>query len=364
MSLKQPCRSGIISRYREHLPISNKTPLISLNEGSTPLLHSPKLSSLLSAHVYLKYEGLNPTCSFKDRGMTMAISKAVEEGAKRILCASTGNTSASAAAYAARAGMQCVVLLPAGRIATGKMIQAYLYGARVIAIQGNFDDALRLVRQLGERHDFVVVNSTNPYRLEGQKTAAFEIIEELGEAPHLHLLPVGNAGNITAYWRGYSEFYRLGISQRLPLMLGVEASGAAPLYHGAPMDHPETLATAIRIGQPASWHGAMKAIEESSGCFDIVSDEEILKAQQWLAREEGVFAEPASVVPVALLLKYASATNPSSLRTNAIFRKLPAHPTVVLTLTGHGLKDPETASHSISPPLEVAPTLQEVLAHL
>ena len=352
---------GVISRYREYLPVTEATPIVSLSEGSTPLIHARELSELVQAEVYLKYEGLNPTCSFKDRGMTVAISKAAEQGAKAVLCASTGNTSASAAAYAARAGMQCVVILPAGRIAGGKMVQAYLYGARVVAIEGNFDDALRIVRELGERGHFVVVNSTNPYRLEGQKTAAFEIIEELGKAPNLHILPVGNAGNITAYWKGYREFYDLGRSKNLPVMLGVQASGAAPLYHGAPMDHPETLATAIRIGQPASWDGAMGAVKESLGEFDMVTDVEILAAQKWLASKEGVFAEPASVVPVALLLKIFQSKDHDLCRSKTIFSKLPANPTLVLTITGHGLKDPETASHALSEPLQAKATLEAVL---
>jgi threonine synthase len=352
---------GVISRYREYLPVSEATPIVSLSEGSTPLIYASKLSELVQGNIYLKYEGLNPTCSFKDRGMTVAISKAAEHGAKAVLCASTGNTSASAAAYAARAGMQCVVILPAGRIAGGKMVQAYLYGATVVAIHGNFDDALRIVQKLGERGDFVVVNSTNPHRLEGQKTAAFEIIEELGKAPDLHILPVGNAGNITAYWKGYREFYDLGRSYNLPIMLGVQASGAAPLYHGAPMDHPETLATAIRIGQPASWNGAMGAVKESLGEFDMVTDVEILAAQKWLASKEGVFAEPASVVPVALLLKIFQSEDHHLCRSKTIFGKLPPHPTLVLTITGHGLKDPETASHAVSEPLQADATLESVL---
>jgi threonine synthase len=352
---------GVISRYREYLPVSEATPIISLSEGSTPLIHAPKLSALVQGNVYLKYEGLNPTCSFKDRGMTMAISKAAEQGAKAVLCASTGNTSASAAAYAARAGMRCVVILPQGKIAGGKMVQAYLYGATVVAIEGNFDDALRVVHELGKSDDFVVVNSTNPYRLEGQKTAAFEIIEELGSAPDLHILPVGNAGNITAYWKGYREFHSLGRSAALPVMLGVQAAGAAPLYHGAPMNHPETVATAIRIGQPASWDGAMDAVKESSGSFDMVTDAEILTAQKWLASQEGVFAEPASVVPVALLLKYFQSDHADSCRSKNIFSNLPSNPTMVLTITGHGLKDPDAASHAVSESLKAVATVEAVL---
>ncbi|MBX9577109.1 MAG: threonine synthase [Chthoniobacterales bacterium] len=353
--------TGLINRYREYLPVTAKTPIISLSEGSTPLLFSPKLSQLTGGEVYLKFEGLNPTGSFKDRGMTMAISKAAERGATTVLCASTGNTSASAAAYAARAGMKCVVILPAGRIATGKMVQAYIYGATVIAIEGNFDDALRIVHELEATGKFVVVNSTNPDRIEGQKTAAFEIIEELGRVPDLHILPVGNAGNITAYWKGYCEFQQRGHTSRSPIMLGVQASGAAPLFHGAPMDQPETLATAIRIGRPASWNGAMTAMKESGGAFDIVSDEEILAAQQWLASNEGIFAEPASVTPVAALLKYFlhRQSSPEALR-----EKLATKMTIVLTLTGHGLKDPDTARHAITDPIVTKATTEAVLSRL
>ncbi|MCX6958494.1 MAG: threonine synthase [Verrucomicrobiae bacterium] len=353
--------TGLITRYRDYLPITEKTPIVSLSEGSTPLLFSPKLSQLTGGEVYLKFEGLNPTGSFKDRGMTVAISKAAERGATTVLCASTGNTSASAAAYAARAGMKCVVILPAGRIAAGKMVQAYMYGATVIAIEGNFDDALRIVHELEATEKFVVVNSTNPDRIEGQKTAAFEIIEELGRVPDLHILPVGNAGNITAYWKGYREFQQLGHTSRSPIMLGVQASGAAPLFHGAPIDQPETIATAIRIGRPASWNGAMAAMKESGGAFDVVSDEEILAAQQWLASNEGVFAEPASVTPVAALLKYFlhQQRAPEALR-----EKLATKMTMVLTLTGNGLKDPDAARHAITDPIVTQATTEAVLERL
>lgn len=358
--LKNDC--GLISRYRDYLNVTAATPTVSLCEGSTPLIHAPRLSALTKGTVFLKYEGLNPTGSFKDRGMTVAMSKALEHGAKAALCASTGNTSASAAAYAARAGMRCVVILPAGRIAAGKMAQAYMYGATVISIQGNFDDALRIVRELETTGNFVVVNSTNPDRLEGQKTAAFEIIEELGNAPDLHILPVGNAGNITAYWKGYRQFKELGRSSKLPTMLGIQAAGAAPLFHGAPMDHPETIATAIRIGRPASWNGAMEAVTESQGAFDIVTDQEILAAQQWLAKNEGVFAEPASATPVAALLNYfekeKSAAIPSFIKT------IKPGMNIVLTITGHGLKDPDTASHAITEPLQTEATTEAVLALL
>lgn len=373
-----PHDCGVIARYREYLNVTDATPVVSLSEGSTPLIYSPKLSALTRGNVYLKYEGLNPTCSFKDRGMTLAMSKALERGATTVLCASTGNTSASAAAYAARAGMSCVVILPAGKIATGKMVQAYIYGATVISIEGNFDDALRIVHELEKTGKFVVVNSTNPDRLEGQKTAAFEIIEELREAPDLHILPVGNAGNITAYWKGYREFHEGGRSRILPMMLGVQAAGAAPLYHGAPMDHPETVATAIRIGRPASWSTALEAVQQSSGSFDIVTDSEILAAQQWLAKSEGIFAEPASVTPVAALLKYFDSKNPFKTKSlqnlihsnsesratsekNPFVDKIKEGMNIVLTLTGHGLKDPDTARHAVSEPLQTEATMEAVL---
>ena len=292
---------GVISRYRQYLPVTDATPVVSLNEGSTPLIYSPKLSAVVGrgAEVYVKYEGLNPTGSFKDRGMTMAISKAVERGAKAVICASTGNTSAAAAAYAARANLACAVLLPAGKIAAGKLLQAFIYGAKVVAIRGNFDDALRLVRELGADGRFEIVNSINPFRIEGQKTASFEIIEELGDAPDIHILPVGNAGNITAYWKGYREYRELGKATRLPRMTGFQAAGSAPIFFGHVVDNPETVATAIRIGNPASWQGASNAVKDSGGCIDIVTDEQIMRAQRWLAAEEGIFVEPASAASVA-----------------------------------------------------------------
>ena len=318
---------GVISRFRQYLPVTDATPVVSLNEGSTPLIYSPRLSEHAEAEVYIKYEGLNPTGSFKDRGMTVALSKALERGAATVICASTGNTSAAAAAYAARAGILCAVLLPAGKIASGKLVQAYLYGAKVIALRGNFDDALRLVRELGSLHSIEVVNSINPDRIEGQKTAAFEIIEELGDAPDLHILPVGNAGNITAYWKGYREFRDLGRSTLLPRMMGFQAAGSAPIFHNQIIESPNTVATAIRIGNPASWKGANVAIEESRGEVGIVTDAEILSAQSWLAKSEGVFVEPASAASVAGLFKLG--------KTGA--RR------IVLTVTGHGLKDPDTA---------------------
>jgi threonine synthase len=318
---------GVISRFRQYLPITEATPIVSLNEGSTALIHSPRLSERAEAEVFIQYESLDPTGSFKDRGMTVALSKALEHGARTVICASTGNTSASAAAYAARAGILCAVLLPAGKIASGKLVQAYLYGAKVIAVRGNFDDALRLVRELGGLAGISIVNSINPDRIEGQKTAAFEIIEELGDAPDLHILPVGNAGNITAYWKGYREFFERGRARTLPRMMGFQASGSAPIYYHHVIDSPNTVATAIRIGNPASWEGASAAVAESHGAVGIVSDEEILAAQSWLAKSEGIFVEPASAASVAGLFQLG--------KTGA--RR------IVLTVTGHGLKDPDVA---------------------
>jgi threonine synthase len=318
---------GVISRFRQYLPITDATPVVSLSEGSTPLIHSPRLSERAEAEVFIKYEGLNPTGSFKDRGMTVAVSKALERGARTVICASTGNTSAAAAAYAARAGILCAVLLPAGKIASGKLVQAYLYGAKVIALGGNFDDALRLVRELGGLDGIAIVNSINPDRIEGQKTAAFEIIEELGDAPDLHVLPVGNAGNITAYWQGYREFHALNRATVLPRMIGFQAAGSAPIFHNRIIESPNTVATAIRIGNPASWSGANSAVAESLGQIGTVTDEDILAAQGWLARSEGIFVEPASAASVAGLFQLG--------KTGA--RR------IVLTVTGHGLKDPDTA---------------------
>jgi threonine synthase len=328
---------GVIERYREHLPVTEATPVVSLSEGSTPLIYSPRLSAIVGrgCRVYLKYEGLNPTGSFKDRGMTVAVSKAAESGARLVVCASTGNTSAAAAAYAARAGIQCAVLLPSGKIAMGKLAQAFVYGAVVIALDVNFDHCLKLVRQLSSEPGISVVNSINPYRLEGQKTAAFEIIDALGNAPHLHLLPVGNAGTTTAYWRGYVEYHRLNRATRLPKMLGFQAAGAAPIYYGRIIEHPETAASAIRIGNPASWKMADTAFQESGGAIQIVTDEEIFAAQSWLASKEGVFVEPASAASVAGLFKCWSQTTCASFPVP----KIPDDAVVVCTLTGHGLKD-------------------------
>ncbi|MFQ3577530.1 MAG: threonine synthase [Verrucomicrobiia bacterium] len=350
---------GVISRYRSFLPVSEATPVVSLNEGSTPLIPSAKLSSRLGGDrsVYIKFEGLNPTCSFKDRGMTLAISKAKEEGARAVICASTGNTSAAAAAYSARANLQCVVLLPKGKIATGKLLQAFAYGARVVALDGNFDDALRMVRELGKTGQVTVVNSINVYRIEGQKTAAFEVVDELGAAPTVHILPVGNAGNITAYWKGYREYHDLGRCRKLPHMIGFQAAGSAPLYHGRVIEHPDTCATAIRIGNPASWESALAAVRESNGHIDIVSDEEILAAQEWLAKEEGIFAEPASAASVAGLMKCSTASRCAQ----CPVAKIPEGATVVLTVTGHGLKDPDLASRLAVGLTEARPDLQELL---
>jgi len=323
---------GVIEAYREHLPVTDATPVVTLLEGNTPLLDAPRVAQRAGvARVLLKVEGLNPTASFKDRGMTVAMSIAVERGAKLAICASTGNTSASAAAYAARAGVACGVVLPAGHIALGKLAQALIHGARLVPIRGNFDDALAIVRALGERPGVEVVNSVNPYRIEGQKTASFEVVDALGDAPTVHCLPVGNAGNITAWWRGYKEYHDLGRSTRLPRMLGWQAWGAAPLVLGEPVLHPETIATAIRIGNPASWEGAIAARDESGGLIESVTDAEILEAYRFLAAEEGCFVEPASAAPVAGLFK-AAATG-----------EVVPDDVVVCTVTGHGLKDPERA---------------------
>jgi threonine synthase len=341
MSFRPLNDRGVLARWKEFLPVTDKTPFISLNEGSTPLIHSPKLSALLGrgCEVYIKYEGLNPTGSFKDRGMTVALSKAVEDGARAVICASTGNTSAAAAAYAARANITCAVLLPAGKIAFGKLAQAFIYGAKVVAIEGNFDDALRLVREIGETEPIAIVNSINPHRLQGQKTASFEIIEDLGDAPDFHLLPVGNAGNISAYWLGYTEFHQLKRATKLPKMVGFQAAGAAPIFHGHVVEKPETIASAIRIGNPASWEFANAALRDSGGAIDIVTDEEILRAQAWLASEEGIFVEPASAAGIAGIFKSIDPARQSERRMPLV----PEGSRVVCTVTGHGLKDPDVA---------------------
>ena len=332
---------GVMARWQQYLPVTAATPFISLNEGSTPLIYSPKLSARVGrgCEVFIKYEGLNPTGSFKDRGMTVALSKAVESGAQAVICASTGNTSAAAAAYAARASIACIVLLPAGKIAFGKLAQAFMYGAKVVAIDGNFDDALRLVREIGETEPIAIVNSINPHRLQGQKTAAFEIIETLGDAPDIHVLPVGNAGNISAYWMGYEEFHKLGKATRRPRMAGFQAAGSAPIYYGHVVEKPETVATAIRIGNPASWELATAAIRDSGGSIDIVTDAEILFAQQWLAANEGIFVEPASAASIAGLFKCHSTERCE----RCVFPQIPEGARIVCTVTGHGLKDPDIA---------------------
>jgi len=332
---------GVMARWREYLPVTDATPFISLNEGSTPLIHSPKLSARVGrdCEVFIKYEGLNPTGSFKDRGMTMALSKAVESGAKAVICASTGNTSAAAAAYAARASIGCIVLLPAGKIAFGKLAQAFMYGAKVVAIDGNFDDALNLVREIGETEPIAIVNSINPYRLQGQKTASFEIIEVLGDAPDIHILPVGNAGNISAYWMGYQEFRQLGKATKVPKMAGFQAAGSAPIYFDKVVEKPETIATAIRIGNPASWDLATAAIRDSGGSIDIVTDAEILAAQQWLAAHEGIFVEPASAASIAGFFKCLGQERCAA----CPFLDIAEGSRIVCTVTGHGLKDPDIA---------------------
>jgi threonine synthase len=340
---------GVIEEYRDHLPVSAGTPVVTLLEGDTPLLPAPRLSARVGARVLMKIEGANPTGSFKDRGMTMAITKAAEEGVQAVVCASTGNTSASAAAFAARAGMTCAVLIPEGHIALGKLAQALVHGARVLQIRGNFDQALEIVRTLGERAPVTVVNSVNPYRIEGQKTGAFEIVDTLGDAPDVQCIPVGNAGNITAYWKGYLEYREAGRTTRLPRMLGFQAAGAAPIVEGHPIEHPETIATAIRIGNPASWYGATAAASESGGGIAAVTDEEILDAYRFLAAEESVFCEPASAASVAGLLRYGL---PDGLGADA---------TVVCVLTGHGLKDPDVAISQVTVPTAVDAELPAIL---
>lgn len=345
---------GVIERYRNFLPVSNDTPIVTLLEGNTPLIPAKNLSEKLGGknyEIYLKFEGMNPTGSFKDRGMTLAVSKAVESGSKAILCASTGNTSASAAAYAARAKIQCVVLIPEGNIALGKLSQALMHGAKVIAVEGNFDDALTLVKETAAKFPITVVNSLNPFRLEGQKTAAFEIVDELGDAPDYQFMPVGNAGNITAYWRGYKEYCDRGKCVNLPKMMGFQAEGAAPIVKGKPIKNPETIATAIRIGNPASWQQAVAARDESGGTIDTVTDEEILEAYKMLAELEGIFVEPASAASVAGLKKYLQA---GKLEKRVIQLK------IVCILTGHGLKDPERAIRTIEKPITIKPELNSL----
>ncbi len=346
MSQKQ----GVIERYCQYLPIKDHSNIISLSEGSTPLIRARNLEDYLgiTAKIYLKYEGLNPTGSFKDRGMTVAVSKAVEERSRAVICASTGNTSASAAAYSAKACMDCVVLIPDGAIAMGKLAQAIAYGAKVIAVKGNFDVALNMVRELSSKHPITLVNSINPNRIEGQKTAAFEICDEITEAPDYLAIPVGNAGNITAYWKGFREYNLMNKISKLPKMLGFQAAGAAPIVEGRVIDSPQTIATAIRIGNPASWKCAAEAVRDSKGKIDKVTDEEILNAYSLLAKKEGVFVEPASAASVAGIIKLSG---------SGLFK---AGETVVCVLTGHGLKDPDTAIKNGIQPIIVDANIEEL----
>ena len=344
-------RRGIIRRYFEHLPVTDATPIVTLDEGDTPLIFSDRLSSEVGAEVWLKYEGLNPTGSFKDRGMTVAISKALEEGSRAVICASTGNTSASAAAYAARAGMICAVLIPQGNVALGKLAQALIHGARVLEIEGNFDQALELTKEMTATHPITLVNSVNPFRIEGQKTAAFEVVEALGRAPDIHVMPVGNAGNITAYWRGYRETIDLGWADSRPKMFGFQAEGANPIVRGHPVDDPKTIATAIRIGNPASWSGATSAAAESGGAVLSVRDKEILEAYRSLAAE-GIFVELASAAGLAGLRQLGAA---GLVERGSV---------VVCVLTGHGLKDPDWAIAGAPRPELVPAQIEAILEHL
>ncbi|GAB6183867.1 threonine synthase [Thermodesulfovibrio hydrogeniphilus] len=341
---------GIIRQYFEFFPVTEKTPIVTLLEGNTPLVRVNNLTKNLDIdlELYLKFDGANPTGSFKDRGMTLAISKAVEEGSRAVICASTGNTSASASAYAARAGIKAIVLIPEGKIATGKLVQAMIHGAKVIQIKGNFDQALNIVRALVKEYPITLVNSINPYRIEGQKSAAFEVCDQLGSAPEYHALPVGNAGNISAYWRGYKEYKEKGKISTLPKMLGFQAAGAAPIVLGHPVEKPETVATAIRIGNPASWKTAVEARDESGGVIDMVTDEEILNAYKMIASYEGIFCEPASAASVAGVIK---------LYRQGYFKK---GSTVVCTLTGNGLKDPDIVFKVADSPHALPADLDEV----
>jgi threonine synthase len=344
---------GVIARYREYLPVGPTTPEVDLHEGSTPLVPSRNIGRALGLdRLYFKYEGLNPTGSFKDRGMVVAVAKALEAGHRVLMCASTGNTSASMAAYAARTGVRAIVVVPSGEIAMNKLSQALMYGAKVVALKGNFDTALDAVRELTSRYPVALMNSVNPNRLEGQKTAAFEIVDALGDAPDYLLLPVGNAGNITAYWRGFREYHKAGRSTRLPRMIGAQAEGAAPIVAGHPIPNPRTVASAIRIGNPASWEGATSARDESGGLIAAVTDTEILSAQIRLANTEGLFAEPASAAPLALLIRLV------------MEGKIEKDSTTVVVLTGSGLKDPDAALKNVEPPIELdgdARTLAKVL---
>ena len=345
---------GVIGRYREFLPITDKTPIITLLEGNTPLVRANNIQHDIGidAEIYFKHEGLNPTGSFKDRGMCMAVSKAAEEGSKIIMCASTGNTSASAAAFAARSNMRCVVLVEGGGIALGKLAQAMIQGANVIEIEGNFDKALDLVKHITDNFPITLVNSLNPFRIEGQKTASFEVVDQLGRAPDYHFLPVGNAGNITAYWKGYKEYHGHGKIDKLPKMMGWQAEGASPIVHGKRFDNPQTIATAIKIGNPASWKSAEAARDESGGIIDMVSDDEILKAYSMLASREGIFVEPASAASLAGVIKQNE---------RGYFK---GGETIVCTLTGTGLKDPDQAVKYARPPIKVKADVDSVVSIL
>ena len=344
---------GVLAEYREHLPFAGDDTLLTLGEGGTPLVAAPALSDRVGAEVHVKVEGMNPTGSFKDRGMVSAMSRAVSDGATAVVCASTGNTSASAAAYATAAGITCAVLIPQGKIAAGKLAQAVVHGAKLIQVDGNFDDCLEIARKLDAEHPIELVNSVNPFRLQGQKTAAFEVADALGRAPDIHVLPVGNAGNISAYWMGYKEYREKGITDSLPAMWGFQAAGAAPFVAGHPITEPETIATAIRIGAPASWHLAVEARDDSGGLIDAVSDQQILDAQKLLAGEVGIFVEPASAAGVAGLLQQAERG------------QVPAGATIAITVTGNGLKDTDTAltQHDLTPrvvPVDIAAAAEAI----
>ena len=345
---------GVIRHYWEYLPLEEEKHVVTLLEGNTPLIPAKNLAAVIGLEIelYLKFEGVNPTGSFKDRGMTMAISKAVEEGARAVICASTGNTSASAAAYAAKCGLKAYVLIPEGKIALGKLSQAMMHGADVIQIEGNFDEALKLVVEISDTHPVTLVNSINPYRIEGQKTASFEVCDVLGAPPDVHVLPVGNAGNITAYWKGYREYREKGITENLPRMWGFQAEGAAPIVRGYPIEKPETVATAIRIGNPASWKKAEAARDESGGGIEMVSDEEILAAYKLLGEKEGIFCEPASAAGIAGIIRYHEKMG------------LGHGEVVVATLTGHGLKDPDNAIRQSRSPVTLPPDRDAIVAHM
>lgn len=350
---------GVIKRYKKFLPVSDETQVVTLNEGNTPLIKASYISELVGGEVYLKCEGVNPTGSFKDRGMTVAVSKALEEGDEATICASTGNTSASAAAYSARCKMKSVVLIPQGAIAMGKLSQALIHGAKVLAIKDNFDKALELVREICDNYPITLVNSINPNRIEGQKTGSFEICDQLEEAPDFHCIPVGNAGNITAYWKGYKEYKQVAKISKLPKMCGFQAAGASPIVKGKIEKNPKTIATAIRIGNPASWKKAERARDESDGLIDAVTDEEILEAYKILSDKEGVFVEPASAASVAGLLKIKREGIVDNYRTGGN-----KNPTIVCILTGHGLKDPDRAIESVEEPKVILPTVESVISEV